>query len=66
MATTKTRTGDDDEDVIAGVDVGHRMAAHEPSEKMRENGRKILRGDITADDAVATAIAKYTAAACPS
>ena len=63
MATTKTRTDTHIEDVIAGVDAGHRMASYEPTDEMRENGRKILRGDITADDAVAAAIAKHTATA---
>ena len=51
------------EDIIAGVDAGHRMASHEPTEETRENGRRILRGDISADDAVTQAIAKHQAAA---
>ena len=58
MATPKMRTDTHVEDVIAGVDAGHRMASHEPTEEMRENGRKILRGDITAGEAVAKAMAK--------
>lgn len=63
MATTKTRSDAHIENVIAGVDAGHRMASHEPTEETRENGRKILRGRITADEAVADAIAKHSAAA---
>lgn len=63
MATTKTRSAADIESVIAGVDAGHRMASHEPTDEMRENGRKILRGETSADDAVADAIAKHSAAA---
>lgn len=62
MATTKTRTEAEIAAVIAGVDAGHRMAFHEPTDEMRETGRKILRGEISADDAVAASIAKYQAA----
>ncbi|MBC7594937.1 MAG: antitoxin VbhA family protein [Kineosporiaceae bacterium] len=63
MATTETRSDAQIEDVIAGVDAGHRMASHEPTEETQENGRRILRGDISADDAVSEAIARHQAAA---
>lgn len=58
MATTKTRTDTHIEDVIAGVDAGHRMASHEPDDFDRDLARRQLRGGITADEAVAQAVAK--------
>ena len=58
MATTKTRTDAEISAVIAGVDDGHRMAFHEPDDFDRDMARRQLRGDISADDAVAAAVAK--------
>ena len=58
MATTKTRTDSHVDDVIAGVDAGHRMASHEPDGFDRDLARRQLRGDITADEAVTEAVAK--------
>lgn len=63
MATTRTRTAAEIEAVIAGVDAGHRMAFHEPDDEMRETGRKILRGEISADAAVAAVAAAVAAVA---
>ncbi len=37
---------------IAGVDAGHRMAEHEPTDFDRELGRRQLRGEITGAEAV--------------
>ncbi len=53
MATMKTRTDAHMEAVIAGVDAGHRMADHEPSDFDRELARRQLRGEITVDEAIA-------------
>lgn len=58
MATTKTHIDTHVEDVIAGVDAGHRMAAHEPDDFDRDLARRQLRGEVTADEAVAEAVAK--------
>ena len=41
------------EDIIAGVDAGHRMASHEPDDFDRDIARRQLRGEVTADEAVA-------------
>ena len=57
MATTKTRSDAHIEDVIAGVDAGHRMASHEPDDVDRDLTRRQLRGEVTADEAVALAVA---------
>lgn len=62
MATTKSRTDAEISAVLAGVDAGHRMAFHEPTDEMRETGRKILAGTVSTDDAVAASIAKHQAA----
>lgn len=44
--------------VLVGVDAGHRMAGHEPTDFDRELGRRQLRGEVTRDEAVAEAVAK--------
>ena len=63
---TRAENGAHIEDVIAGVDAGHCMASREPTEETRENGRRILRGDMSADTAVSEAISKHQDAARPA
>lgn len=58
MATTKTRSEAEIEAVVAGVDAGHRMAFHDPDDFDRDLARRQLRGEISADEAVAAAVAK--------
>lgn len=54
-ATTVRRSDTEIDSVIAGVDAGHRMASHEPSDFDRELGRRQLRGETSGDEAVALA-----------
>lgn len=54
MATTKTHS----DAHIENVDAGHRMASHEPDDFDRDLARRQLRGEVTADEAVALAAAK--------
>lgn len=58
MANIKVRTDAEIEAVIAGVDAGHRMASHEPDNFDRDLARRQLRGEISAEEAVAIAVAK--------
>ena len=58
MSGERTLTDAEIEAVIAGVDAGSRMAFHEPTDDMRETARRILRGEISADEAVALSVAK--------
>lgn len=58
VAISTTRSEAHIGDVIAGVDAGHRMASHEPDDFDRDLARRQLNGDISADEAVAVAVAK--------
>lgn len=58
MATTKSRMTSHVDDILAGVEAGHRMAHHEPDDFDRDLARRQGRGEVSADEAVAIAIAK--------
>jgi hypothetical protein len=52
MTEKKRLTEDEIEEALQGVTAGHRLAEHEPDEQSVELARRLLRGEVSADEAV--------------
>ncbi|MGP5054658.1 hypothetical protein ACTXJ3_06115 [Brachybacterium paraconglomeratum] len=58
MATTKTLSQAEIDRLDAQVTAGQRMAAEEETETDRALGRKVLAGELSADEAIAARLAQ--------
>lgn len=62
MATTKTASQAEIERIEAEVTAGQRMAGEEETAIDRALGRKVLAGEVTADEAIAQRLAQIDSA----